>query len=233
MKVTRIPAPVRQQVIDHLRDAIVEMQFRPGQRLTERELTEMTGVSRPTIREALQQLAAEGLVTTTAGKGWAVASLTLEEAQDLYAVRGLLEGLAGRRFAERASDEQVTELRAVYERMHELDENDDLTGFKDEFYRTLFDGAQSATVTSIITSLHARVTALRTISLATPGRFADTLDEIRLVVEAIEARDADAAERASVEHVRYAARVAFAALRARGDDDDIGAVLSSEGTTPG
>jgi DNA-binding GntR family transcriptional regulator len=62
--VQRVAAPLREQVLDLLRQAIVEHRLKPGQRLIERELVEQIGVSRTTIREVLRQLAAEGLVAT-------------------------------------------------------------------------------------------------------------------------------------------------------------------------
>ena len=74
VRVNRVAAPVREQVLEQLRQAIVEMRLKPEQRLVERELIEQTGVSRTTIREVLRQLAAEGLVTTIPHKGTVVAS---------------------------------------------------------------------------------------------------------------------------------------------------------------
>ena len=61
LRVGRVAAPLREQVVDVLRQAILDFRLKPGQRLIERELVEQTGVSRTTIREVLRQLAAEGL----------------------------------------------------------------------------------------------------------------------------------------------------------------------------
>ena len=70
----RVQAPLREQVLELLRDDIVEQRLEPGHRLIERELVEQIGVSRTTIREVLRQLAAEGLVTTIPQKGAVVAA---------------------------------------------------------------------------------------------------------------------------------------------------------------
>ena len=113
--VQRVAAPLREQVLDLLRQAIVEHRLKPGQRLIERELVEQIGVSRTTIREVLRQLAAEGLVATIPQRGAVVAVPTAEEAAELYEVRAALESLAARRFVEHASESQVTALRAAYE----------------------------------------------------------------------------------------------------------------------
>ena len=103
-QVERVAAPVREQVADLLRREIVELRLRPGQRLVERELIERIGVSRTTIREALRQLSAEGLVTTIPQKGAIVAIPSPKEAAEVYEVRALLEGAAAKECAENATD---------------------------------------------------------------------------------------------------------------------------------
>jgi DNA-binding GntR family transcriptional regulator len=89
-QVARVAAPLREQVLDLLRREIVEMRLRPGQRLVERELIQRIGVSRTTIREALRELAAEGLVTTIPQKGAIVAVPSWRGAEEVYEVRALL-----------------------------------------------------------------------------------------------------------------------------------------------
>lgn len=215
MRVQRVVAPVRQQVYEQLKQAIVQGRFEGGRRLTERELTELLGVSRPTIREALQQLVAEGLVQTIAGKGWVVATLTDEEATDLYEVRALLEGLAARRFAERATDEEIAELkeafagieRALSKRKADVEE---MLESKSRFYAVLFAGAHTETVVPLITALHLRINVMRARTLTAPGRPAETIKEIRKVVQRIAARDGEGAERECAHHVRMAAKTIFA-----------------------
>jgi DNA-binding GntR family transcriptional regulator len=214
MLVQRVVAPVRRQVYEQFRRAIVDGRFEDGQRLTERQLAEMTGVSRPTIREALQQLVAEGLVTTIPGKGWVVASLTREEARDLYAVRAILEGLAARRFAERATDDEVADLLKSCTLIEAtLGTGRDVTEMmeaKSGFYAVLFAGAHSEIVVSLLTALHARISFMRARTLAQPGRPEETIAEIRRIADFIAARDAAGAEAESTAHVRSAATRIFA-----------------------
>ena len=107
LRVERKPAPIRTQVLDNLRKAILTRQLAPGQRLIERELVEMTGVSRTSVREALRAVVAEGLVSTAPNKGTAVATLSSEQARQIYEVRAVLEGLAGRLFVENATEVQA------------------------------------------------------------------------------------------------------------------------------
>src|SRR4029079_6585742 len=112
-QVERGAAPRREQVSALLRREIVSMRLQPGQRLVERELIERIGVSRTTVREALRELAAEGLVTTIPQKGAIVAVPSWRAAGERYEVRALLEGAAAREFAERATDAQVAALRGA------------------------------------------------------------------------------------------------------------------------
>src|SRR3954471_13994278 len=120
MRVGRVAAPLREQVLDVLRQAILDFRLKPGQRLIERELIEQVGVSRTTIREVLRELAAEGLVTTIPQKGAIVVVPTAEEAAELYEVRGALDALAARRFAAHAGAGEVAALRAAFVEFGEL-----------------------------------------------------------------------------------------------------------------
>lgn len=218
--VQRVAAPLREQVLDLLRQAIVEHRLKPGQRLIERELVEQIGVSRTTIREVLRQLAAEGLVATIPQRGAVVAVPTEEEARELYEVRGALESLAARRFVEHASDSQVKALRAAFEQIAEVMSAGDDTDVrlmidaKDHFYDVLLKGSGNRAIHSILSGLTARVSLLRATSMSQPGRATQSVDEIRAIVEAIEARDGDAAARATQHHVQMAARAGLAASAA-------------------
>ncbi len=210
--VQRVAAPLREQVLDLLRQAIVEHRLKPGQRLIERELVEQIGVSRTTIREVLRQLAAEGLVATIPQRGAVVAVPTAEEAAELYEVRAALESLAARRFVEHASGSQVEALRAAFAEVERVmsagDDADTLAMLKakDLFYDVLLKGSGNRSIHSILSGLTARVSVLRATSMSQPGRAGESVGEIRAIVEAVERGDADAAARACEHHVEMAAK---------------------------
>jgi DNA-binding GntR family transcriptional regulator len=214
LRVERAPAPIRSRVLDNLRQAILERKLAPGQRLIERELVELTGVSRTSIREALRELAAEGLVTTIPNKGTVVATVTAEEARQLYQVRSALEGLAGRLFVENATSAQrralVNALRAV-ERAAPKG-SPAMLAAKDKFYDVLFEGGGNEALRSMAGALHARVNLLRSMSLSVPGRSAESLAELAEIVAAVQAGDADAAAKACSHHVEAAGMAGLGAL---------------------
>lgn len=217
MRVGRVAAPLREQVLDVLRQAILDFRLKPGQRLIERELIEQTGVSRTTIREVLRQLAAEGLVTTIPQKGAIVVVPSAQEAADLYEVRAALEALAGRRFVRHASDEQLRQLRKAFreiERLAKKREPDTqaVLAAKDEFYDVLLEGAGNQAIRDTLDSLRARVRFMRATSLSQPNRLPSTVAEIRQIVEAAEARDEDAMAAACEHHVNQAARSGLSGL---------------------
>ncbi len=207
---------LREQVADLIRRAIVEMRLKPGDRLVERELIEWTGVSRATVREAIRELATEGLVRTIPQKGAVVASPTLREAADVYEVRAVLEGLAGRLFAERASGEQRAALAHAYQTLREVlgpgAETWAMLEAKNAFYAILLAGADNAAMVSMLGLLQARITMLRATSMTQPGRAAEAIAEIGEIVRAVEARDGAAATAACAYHVQQAGHYALIAL---------------------
>ena len=192
--VGRVAAPLREQVISALRDAILDFRLKPGQRLVERELIEQLGVSRTTVREALRELTSEGLVTVVPQRGAVVSAPSLDEAEDLYEVRAALESLLVERFVERATDEQLAALDAAVDHFEAstngTDDVRDILDSKDEFYRVLAAGAASQVLQQLIEGLQARVRILRATSISRDGRAAEAAAELRLVSQAALRRDA-------------------------------------------
>lgn len=211
-EITRTAAPLRQQVVDRLRASIIAGQLAPGQRLIERELTSMLGVSRTVIREALRQLETEGLVTLIPNKGPVVRELTPDEARDLYNIRSRLEGLAARLFVENADDALLARLEDalnVVVEAYERGDAQEVLEKKNIFYDVLYEGAKSETLASILMTLHARIWRWRALGLTHPkrssGRSQESIDNLRAVLRAIRKRDADEAERITCEEAGKAA----------------------------
>lgn len=214
LKVISAPS-LREQVAVKLREAITQGQFRPGARLIERELCDMLGVSRTSLREALRELEAEGLVTNIPNRGPIVAKISIEMAESIYQVRAVLEALAARLFTRRASSEQIQALVRAVEGLGEAFSSPDQASMglrKNEFYRVLFEGAQNEVVTMTLTTIRARIAQLRGTSLTEPDRAKASMEEYWELVNAIKARDEEAAHNISLRHVNNAARSALAML---------------------
>ncbi len=205
-------APLRRNVVEALRTAIIEGRLAPGARLVERELIEMTGVSRTVIREALRQLESEGLIDIIPNKGPVVRKLTLEEAKDLYLIRSVLEGLAARMFVDDATDADVARLEHALEATaaaYQERDPEHILDAKNQFYDVLVGGANSETLSAMIATLHARIRRWRALGLAHPRRSRDrsreSVNALRALVKAIKQRDGARAEAIARDEVTRAA----------------------------
>lgn len=214
-RVRRIAAPLRQSVTESIRYAIALGRFKAGDRLPERALCEMTGVSRTLVREALRQLESEGLIKVLPHRGPVVAELTVEQAEGIYQVRIELEGLACKLFAERASEAQRAALVRAFERLKaSFDDPDPLSRLnaKNHFYDCLVVGSGNEALGISLRMLNARIMLLRATSLRAPGRSAQSIAELAELMDALLARDSRRARKAAVQHVRNAAAVAIKLL---------------------
>ncbi|MGW2332188.1 GntR family transcriptional regulator [Streptomyces sp. NPDC001700] len=219
--VRREAAPLRTQVVGLLRAAIVGAEFAPGERLVERALCDRFEVSRTVVREALRQLESEGLVELVPHRGPVVATLSAEDAMAHYEVREVLEALAGKSFAERATPSQRATLKRRLKAVESALNDGDLAGIlaaKDAFYDVLFDGAGNPVARTTLLGIHARTSLLRGMTLQSPGRGADTLRELRAITAAVSGRDPDAAWAACGAHVRSAAAVAMHILQSTAEE---------------
>lgn len=216
--ISHIAAPVREQVEAQLRQAIVSGHFAPGARLIERELCHLLGVSRTSLREALRQLEKDGLVTNIPHKGIIVAAMTGKEAEEIYEVRAVVEGLAARLCAERLTPTLEKALTTAMAQIEEASRAHDLRALiaaKEQFYHVLLSGCGNRTAGAILRSLHNRIASLRALTLALPGRAEASAAEMRQILLAILATDGPAACRACTAHVQQAAQLAANVLKRR------------------
>ena len=211
-RIEKTAASLRLQVIERLRDAVISGSLSPGQRLTERELTESLGVSRTVVREALRQLEAEGLIEVIPNKGPVVRALTAEEAEDIYRIRAVLQGLAARQFVANATPAKIATLQDALDAVVGAYDDGDAertVATKTAFYELLYQGASSATLSSMLATLRARMWRWRALGLGHPQRSAErsraSIENLRSIVAAIQARDGDAAERITREEANQAA----------------------------
>jgi DNA-binding GntR family transcriptional regulator len=215
LKIDAVSGPVRLQVVQTLRKAILKGRFAPGARLVERDLCELMGVSRTSIREAFRQLESEGIVENIPNRGPVVAKLNRAQVKDVYEARQALEALAAKLFASNATEEEVEELGKATETLalaYRTGEVDDIIVAKDAFYGVLYFGCGNAVAPEMLTLLNTRITLLRRVSLSMPGRSKKSLREMRRLMAAIRKRDGDAAWLAASAHVRNASEAALAQI---------------------
>lgn len=218
MRVDRSQRTLRELTLEKMREAIVSLRFKPGERLIERDLCAQLGVSRTVVREVLRHLEAEGLVQTQQHRGPIVARPTPEEARQIYEIRGLLEALAARACAEAGADPAPLDaalgrIAAAYAEHRPAA----VLAETSEFYRALFGGAGKDVAWGIVSALNARINHLRAMTISTPGRDQEGPGQMRRIVEAIRARDGDAAFAACLAHVERASAIAQQLLAAEDD----------------
>ncbi|MDY7577700.1 GntR family transcriptional regulator [Herbaspirillum sp. RTI4] len=211
----RKPDSLRSQVENYLREAIMNGRFKPGEKLSERELCELLDVSRPSLREALRKLEAEKLITMVLHRGPMVSSISLAEARDLYAIRALFESYAVSGFAKLASDEAVARLGDVVQTLKDEAASGDrkrLLAAKADFYDVILNGCGNALIKEMLLSLLSRINLLRATSFSSPDRLPESLKEIDQLYAHIKARNADAAGKAAVLHIQNAEKAALDVL---------------------
>ncbi|GAB3187212.1 GntR family transcriptional regulator [Nesterenkonia suensis] len=207
--VQRPEVTLRDRVIDGIRDAITSGALRPGQRLTERELIEQTGVSRTSVREALTHLHAIGLVESTPGRGFRVPTLDEATVNEVYEVRAALEPAVAYHFVNRATDEEFARLLEFRDSNLDLAERLDDARLMDDL---LIAGARNSIMADMLDPLRARIQLLRHVSMAVPGRSAAAAEEMDRICEAVARRDAEGAWKAVYDHVEAARKVALTVL---------------------
>jgi DNA-binding GntR family transcriptional regulator len=178
--------------------------YKPGSRLVESELADRFGVSRTPIREALQRLETQSLLTRD-GRSLIVASLDHSQLSELYVVRGELEGLAARLAARHATPEEKRVLRDMLEADRKLqDDPEAMARANRRFHKQIHLASHNRYLVQQLDLVHRSMALLASTSIAAEGRTVDTLEEHERIVRAIDAGDGDAADAALREHISQA-----------------------------
>lgn len=182
-------------------EAIDEGIFKPGDRLVESELADRFGVSRTPIREALQRLETQSLLTRD-GRSLIVSSLDHNQLAELYVVRGELESLAARLAARHASPEEVQVLRDMVEADRALlGDPAALARSNRRFHKQLHLASHNRFLVQQLDLVHRSMALMALTSLAAEGRDEKALAEHDAIVQAIEARDEAAAGARLRDHI--------------------------------
>lgn len=185
-------------------DAIDVGVYKPGDRLVESELADRFGVSRTPVREALQRLETQSLLARD-GRSLIVASLNHNQLAELYVVRSELEGLAARLAARHATEEEIRVLRAMVEEdQKHLDDPKALSRANRRFHKQVHLASHNQFLVQQLDLVHRSMALMATTSLAIEGRGETALAEHDAIVNAIAARDEDAAYDALKAHISTA-----------------------------
>ena len=207
MIIDKKSASLEKQVTSTLEEEILTGKLESGTALTEQSLSLRLGVSRTPIRAALHTLAEEGLISLIPNKGAVVVGVTRDDLVDIYKIRMRLEGLASATAAVRISDYDLELLRNSVELAEFYISKNDTEHLKEldtEFHSIIYRASGNRVLNKTLSELHRNITSYRKMSLAVPGRLERSVGEHREILEAIEARDAERADRLTSEHIAAA-----------------------------
>ncbi len=218
--VISIPRQVlHQQVATRLRQRIVEGLIAPGAKLNERELSTQLQVSRTPLREAIKMLAAEGLVALLPNRGAVVAQLHMQDVIDTFELMAGLEGLSGELAAQRITDAELAEIRALHFEMLAAYTRRDLSSYyrlNARIHDCINAAARNPVLKQIYLTVNARLQALRFRSNFDERKWQRAVDEHAAMLEHLAARDAPAMRALMVQHLQHK-RDAVIDLMQRGD----------------
>jgi DNA-binding GntR family transcriptional regulator len=216
------PQLVRDWVEDRLREDIVTGVFQPGEWLRQQRIAEQLGVSEMPVREALKELAAEGVVEYVPYRGMRVREYSADDVADVYAIRAFMEALAASAVAENITPEELVELRALASQMEERLAQEDLEEHRElnrRFHKVVFTASRRTYLVHALEQLwmvfpsmlwgNFSVTATERLS----AQDAYDIEEHRAIIHALETGNAEQAERLMRQHIEGAGKRLLVALR--------------------
>jgi DNA-binding GntR family transcriptional regulator len=192
------------EAYEKIKKGILDLRYRPGEKLSETRLAEDLNLGRSPIRTALARLAGEGWITVLPQSGTFVRDLTPQEVTDIAELRLLLEAHAARRAAERIGGDDLALLRRKFEdlKAEGVDGHfEDFLRLDDLFHTTLHRVAGNHRVAEILQNLRDQIHWIRVVNAIVPGRVAESLKEMDRVLVALERRDGEEADRAMRQHI--------------------------------
>jgi DNA-binding GntR family transcriptional regulator len=184
---------LHKDVVARLRDKLIEGVMPPGSRVPEKDLCAEFGISRTPLREALKVLAAEGYVVLLPNRGARVAKMTRNDLEELFAVCGGMEALAGELACKHATDAEISEIKALHDRMAQYYAARDLAGYY-PLNRAIHEAIVRATHNSVLTTLYenvsARIRRARFVAPMPPDHWQLAMAEHEAILNALQRRDA-------------------------------------------
>jgi len=195
------PAEVAYQFI---KEKIMEGIYKPSQKLTESELSEVIGVSRNTVKKALLKLEQENLVTLEENKGATITSFTLEEIINYLEIREALEGLIAKTAALNMNNEKLKQLEETLVKMNDfLSQNklDDYSKCNHQFHNIIYEASTNQQAVAMVKKIKTQLQRLQIKTVLVPGRLEDSYKEHNKILNALQAKDGKWAEDAVKFHV--------------------------------
>lgn len=196
--------PSGPEIADWIVKQIRSRRFVPGQRLVEFDITRMTGGSRFKVREALQRLAAEGLVEIEEHRGASVRNASMDEIRQLYKARAALEGICAAEFVRRATTEQRQALQRISEELEQVVEvgtPETFGGLNAQWHGLIMEGSGNPIIRSLVQRLNTPIHHLLFETFYNSDRLRSATADHRVIMKCILDGDAEGAQAAMSRHV--------------------------------
>src|SRR5215475_2576208 len=190
----------RDQAYAALKQAIMDADIyarRDEIRLDERQLSQALGVSRTPIREAMTLLEQEGFLRTVPRRGVYILRKTKKEIVEMICMWAALESVAARLATQRASNEQIARLRAMFDHFNEGTPTDHIEEYSEvniAFHQALVELSGSRIILDTIKNIFMHVRAIRRMTIAQSDRASRSIEDHMRIIEALEARDTERVE---------------------------------------
>jgi DNA-binding GntR family transcriptional regulator len=201
---TRTDVPSVHETVEWIRERIRRGRFVPGQRLVEADIIRELGASRSRVREALQRLSTEGLVTIEEFRGASVKRFSRDEVRQIYRARMALEGLAAGDFAAANAPQLKARLAKIQTELNAIEQTGDHERFarlNDEWHRTIIEGSGNDYVRMFVERLRVPIYRLLFTTFYNARRIDDANAGHRKITEAIVNGRVKEAERYMREHI--------------------------------
>lgn len=196
--------PLGEVVFDYLRDAIMNGDLKPGERLMESAIADQLGVSRTPVREAIRKLEKEDFVTMVPRKGAYVTKVTAKDILDVLEVRRVLEGFAAQLAAERMSESEIKELKKCHEKFNKFLVKNNVQGMIDkdrEFHDLIFKASKNEKLNNLVIELLEQFHRFRLIYFTERDNYVKVQYWHDSIVEGIEKRDSGMAREFAEKHI--------------------------------
>jgi DNA-binding GntR family transcriptional regulator len=192
-------------VLQKLENAILSGQFKPRERLVERDLLADFDVSRTVIREVLKILEGKGLVKITPYRGAVVVDLTAEDVEEIFFLRVKLEAIAANLVVKNITRIEVQHLKKLCRELekHLRERTDQMIEKDNEFHRALFQASRNKYLNDMIEYLSMKAHIVKFNAWSIPNRIEHSRVEHKAMIEALEQRDAEAFEKLVVDHLLF------------------------------
>lgn len=197
---------MRDIVFHKLREAILQGQLSPGERLMELRLASQLGVSRTPIREAIRMLENEGLAITVPRKGAQVAGMTEKDMEDVLEVREVLDELAGQTACDKITARQLAELENTMKKFEASVCQGDLNKIADydvEFHDIIYEATDNPKLVAVLNNLREQIYRYRIEYLKDEHNYPALIHEHREILTALKHKDKESVKDMMRKHIRH------------------------------